>query len=96
MSTLDNSMPSPGPVDHSRCDFGGKQVRCDRCGREFVCSPSDDLYCTDDGDHCCEGCLLVGYPQPLIILDPTDLDATDLARHGHAEEPDISPGGDAR
>ena len=82
MSTPDNSLPSPGPVDHSRCDFGGMKVRCDQCGREFVCTPADDLYCTDEGDHCCEGCLVAAYPQPLIILDPT----TDTSARGDAGE----------
>ena len=91
MSTLDNSVPSPGPVDHSRCDFGGKEVRCDRCGREFVCSPSDDLYCTDEGDHCCEGCLVDAYPQPLITFVPT----TDVSGLGQAGGSESAPRGDA-
>ena len=89
MSTLDKAVPSLGPVDPSRCDFAWKEVRCDRCGREFVCSPADDLYCTDEDDHCCEGCLLAGYPQPPIILDPTadgfrldDVDGSESAPRG--------------
>jgi hypothetical protein len=91
MSTLDNSVPSPDPVDHSRCDFGWKEVRCDRCGREFRCTPSDDLYCTDEGDHCCEGCLVAGYPQPLIALGPTE----DVSRLGHVGGSESAPRGDA-
>jgi hypothetical protein len=71
MSTLDKAVPGRGPGEYSRCDFAWKQGRCERCRREFVCTPSDDLYCTDEGDHCCEGCLLAGYPQPLVVLDPT-------------------------
>lgn len=45
-------------VDHSACDNGGKQVCCDRCGAEYVCTPERDLYCTPQGDHCCEPCLM--------------------------------------
>ena len=92
MSTSDNSAPSPGPVDHSRCDFAWKPVRCERCGREFVCTPWADLYCAADGDHCCEGCLLAGHPKPLIVLDPI----TDVSRFGRLGSPDSSPRGDAR
>jgi hypothetical protein len=73
-----------------RCDFGGKEVRCDRCGREFVCTPADDLYCTDEGDHCCEGCL-AAYPRRLIILDPT----ADVSRLGHTRGSESAPRGDA-
>jgi hypothetical protein len=90
MSTLDTPVLGPGPVDHSRCDFGGTRVRCDRCGRAFVCTPSDDLNCTDDGDHCCEGCLLAGYPQPLITVDPT----TDASPLGHGDGSASAPQGD--
>ena len=43
-------------------DCGGnayKQVTCDRCGRTYTCSPSDDYYCNfPEGDHSCEACLL--------------------------------------
>jgi hypothetical protein len=92
MSTSDNSAPSPGPVDHSRCDFAGKPVRCERCGREFVCTPWDDLYCAAEGDHCGEGCLLAGHPKPLIVLDPI----ADVSRLGPAVGSDSSRRGDAR
>jgi hypothetical protein len=88
MSTFDGSPARPGQVDHARCDFAWQEVRCDRCGREFVCTPWDDLYCTNDGDHCCEGCLLVGHPKPVIILDPD----ADVSRLGRAGEPDSSRG----
>jgi hypothetical protein len=47
-----------GPADHSTCNNGGKRVRCDRCGDEFVCTPQRDLYCTPQGDHSCEPCLM--------------------------------------
>lgn len=43
-----------------------KQVKCDRCGREFQCTPWDDLYDTPEGDACCEPCLLGG--RPLLYL----------------------------
>lgn len=46
--------------DHSNCDFAYKQVKCDRCATEFVCTPSSDFYCASEGDHCCEPCLLRG------------------------------------
>jgi hypothetical protein len=91
MSTSDISGLSAIPVDHSGCDFGWQEVRCDRCGREFVCAPWDDLYCTDEDDHCCEGCLLIGHPKPLIVLDP----ASDISRPGPAGDADSSRG-DAR
>ena len=45
-------------TDHSACDFADKPVRCDRCHREYVCTPSSDYYCTPEGDHCCEPCLV--------------------------------------
>ncbi len=90
MSTLDDPAPSTGPADHSRCDFAWKEVHCDRCGRESRCTPSDDLYCTDEGDHCCEGCLLAGYSQPLIILDPT----AEASRLDHGDGSQSAPRGD--
>jgi hypothetical protein len=51
MSTSGAPRPSPGPVDHSGCDFGWQEIRCDRCGREFVCAPWDDLYCNADSSQ---------------------------------------------
>lgn len=59
--------PRPAAVDHSACDHAGKQVRCDRCGRGYVCTPADDLYCTPKGDHSCEACLIGGLP--LVVVD---------------------------
>lgn len=46
---------------HPACDNAGKTVTCDRCRRTYVCTPSDDYYCTPD-DHCCEACLIGGLP----------------------------------
>lgn len=57
---------------HPACDHAGKEVTCDRCGRTYVCAPSDDYYCTPAGDHSCEACLVGGLP--LVTLD--DLVAT--------------------
>lgn len=51
---------------HPDCDNAGKQVRCDRCGREYVCTPWDDFYCTPEGDHCCEQCLIGDLPLHVI------------------------------
>jgi hypothetical protein len=45
---------------HPDCNHAGQRVRCERCGREYVCGPTDDYYCTPEGDHCCEPCLLTG------------------------------------
>lgn len=45
---------------HPDCDYAGKPVKCDRCGDEYVCTPSSDFYCTPGGDHCCEPCLMRG------------------------------------
>lgn len=45
---------------HADCDYADKQVRCDRCGTEYVCTPASDFYCTPEGDHCCEPCLIGG------------------------------------
>ena len=55
---------------HESCGGnGGKQVRCDRCGRAYVCSPWDDFYCTPAGDHCCESCLVGGAPIAYVDLE---------------------------
>lgn len=53
---------------HEHCDYAGKKVRCDRCGREYVCTPETDFYCAAEGDHCCEPCLIGD--RPLIVLNP--------------------------
>ena len=55
-------------LDHSACDFADKPVRCDRCHREYVCTPSSDYYCTPEGDHCCEPCLVGSTPSRVIDL----------------------------
>ncbi len=39
---------------------------CERCGRGYVCTPWDDFYCADAGDHCCEACLVGGLPVHVI------------------------------
>lgn len=63
--------PRPAPiVDHSACDFAGKQVTCDRCGTKYVCTPSSDYYCTPQGDHCCEPCLIGD--SELHVIDLSD------------------------
>jgi len=94
----ERSGPSPAdssPVDHSGCDHAFKPVRCDRCGREFVCTPWDDFYCAAEGDHCCEQCLLAAYPAPVIVLDPYT-DTSRLRRPGGGPDAPRSPGGDPR
>lgn len=45
---------------HPACDHVYQQVTCDRCGRQYRCTPEDDFYCAAEGDHCCEPCLLGG------------------------------------
>lgn len=55
-------------VDHSECHPAGQDVKCDRCGREYVCTPFDDFYCAAEGDHCCESCLTGG--RPIVHIDP--------------------------
>lgn len=55
-------------TDHTDCDYAGKQVRCDRCGARYVCSPLADFYCTPAGDHCCEACLVGGLPVKSYVL----------------------------
>lgn len=53
---------------HPSCpDWAGQQVRCDRCGQEYTCTPWADFYCAAEGDHCCEPCLLGG--RPLVVID---------------------------
>lgn len=54
--------------DHSQCNNAWKPVKCDRCSREYVCTPSDDFYCAAEGDHCCGPCLLGGMPVHVIRL----------------------------
>ncbi len=56
-------------VDHSSCNFAWQQVRCDRCGRGYQCTPFDDHYCAAEGDHCCESCHVAN--RPLTVLIPT-------------------------
>lgn len=58
----------PAEVDHSTCDFAYKPVKCDRCGAEYVCTPSSDFYCAAEGDHCCEPCLLRGAGVPVLTV----------------------------
>lgn len=57
---------------HSNCNNAYQPVRCDRCGREYICTPSDDFYCAAEGDHCCERCLLSGAGVTrLFVVQPT-------------------------
>jgi len=45
-----------------------KYVTCDRCGRTFMCTPSDDFYCVDGSpDHCCESCLVQPFTNKPVI-----------------------------
>jgi hypothetical protein len=59
-------------VSHENCTPKPWQnVHCDRCGRDYVCTPQDDFYCAAEGDHCCEPCLLGGLK--LHVIDPASL-----------------------
>lgn len=54
---------------HADCGSNAwKPVHCDRCGRDFVCTPWDDFYCAAAGDHCCERCLVGG--RRVVVIDP--------------------------
>lgn len=68
---------TPRGLDHSACDFAWKQVKCDRCGRKYRCTPSDDHYCAAEGDHCCEPCLLGVRLQPIPSADHPHQDPGD-------------------
>jgi hypothetical protein len=58
------------PDPHANCpSFALQQVTCDRCGRTFQCTPVDDFYCSADGDHCCEQCLLGGLVLVNLAVD---------------------------
>lgn len=59
---------------HAACDNAGKKVTCDRCGRTYVCSPSDDYYCTPDGRHSCESCLIGGLQLITVDVDTVGLE----------------------
>lgn len=75
---------------HAACDHAGKQVTCDRCGRVYVCGPSDDYYCTPDGDHSCESCLIGGLQLLTVDVDGglDDLVATcRYCRHSITRKP---------
>jgi hypothetical protein len=51
-----------------------QEVKCDRCGREYQCTPWDDYYETPAGDHCCEPCLLKGKTLIATIVETDDGD----------------------
>lgn len=54
---------------HEQCRFTpGQRVRCDRCKNSFILAPAADLYCTPEGDHACEPCLLGGTPAITIVM----------------------------
>ncbi len=53
---------------HENCNHAYRDVKCDRCGDEFRCTPSRDFYCTPEGDHCCEPCLVGN--RRLAVVDP--------------------------
>lgn len=62
---------------HPDCDHAGQEVTCDRCKRTYMCSPSDDYYCTPVGDHSCEACLVGGLQLFTVEVDTLeDLVAT--------------------
>lgn len=67
-----SSMPG-----HADCpSFADQPVKCDRCGREYVCAPSSDFYCAAEGDHCCEPCLLAGAGlADLVVMDDPEVTA---------------------
>lgn len=67
-------------VDHSKCDWAWKPVKCDRCGAEFVCTPSTDFYCAAEGDHCCEPCLVGGLPVRVMTVRAVAEGGTDEHR----------------
>lgn len=61
---------------HENCGGNGyEQVTCDRCGRTYTCTPSDDYYCGfPEGDHCCERCLLKGMSvKTMTVVGPVGL-----------------------
>lgn len=61
---------------HKDCpSFAWQPVRCDRCGREYTCSPSDDYYCAAEGDHCCERCLIDNRRLTVLSADFSPLTA---------------------
>lgn len=54
---------------HKDCSNAYKPVKCDRCGREYVCTPSDGVRpAAEGGDHCCESCLLGGLPLRVLMF----------------------------
>lgn len=58
-SAVDERCPGPGGVAHGNCPaWAWMRVTCQRCGRRYVCTPTDDYYCAAEGDHCCHGCLI--------------------------------------
>lgn len=55
---------------HANCGGNAyKPVQCDRCRRTYKCSPWDDYYCSPEGDHCCESCLVGGKQIAYIDLE---------------------------
>jgi hypothetical protein len=62
----------PKISDHAECGSNAwKPVHCDRCGRDFVCTPWDDFYCAAEGDHCCERCLIG--PLKLTVMPASEI-----------------------
>lgn len=64
--------PARGPTvtTTETYDKRWQQIHCDRCGRDFQCTPWDDHYDQPDGTGVCEPCLLGG--RPLLYLIEQD------------------------
>jgi hypothetical protein len=83
---VDNSqIKSAVTADHSTCANGGRRVRCDRCGDEYVCTPQRDFYCAAEGDHCCEVCLMASARKVAEAVSPPNAD------HPHTDPGDGRP-----
>lgn len=55
---------------HTNCPSTAyKQVTCDRCHTTYRCTPAADYYCAAEGDHCCEPCLIAGWPLRVVPVD---------------------------
>jgi hypothetical protein len=56
---------------HAACNsdmYAWQRVTCDRCGRTYQCTPSDDFYCAyDSPDHCCESCLVQPFTDKPVV-----------------------------
>jgi hypothetical protein len=81
-------------MPRSECTHGSnayKQVRCDRCGRNYICTPGDDFYCAAEGDHCCEACLLSGAAVTELITEMDGFDGPHTLTLVRSESPAVKP-----